>query len=34
MKKLYESEIEGPRRRGRSIVRWKNRVKECMHESC
>ena len=26
------SEIVGPRRRGRLVVRWKDRVKEYMHE--
>ena len=30
MKKV--SEINGPWRRGRSAVRWKDRVKEYMHE--
>ena len=30
--KLYVNEIEGPRRRGRPVVRWKDRVKEYMHE--
>ena len=29
---MYVSEMEGPRRRGRSVVRWKNRMKEYMHE--
>ena len=32
MKKVYVSETEGPRRRGRPVVRWKDRVKEYMHE--
>ena len=27
MKKMYVSEIEGPRRRGKPVVRWKDRVK-------
>ena len=31
MKKVYVSEIEGSRR-GRPVVRWKDRVKEYMHE--
>ena len=31
VKKVYVSEIEG-RRRGRSVVRWKDRVNEYMHE--
>ena len=26
------SEIKGPRRRRRPVVRWKDRVKEYMHE--
>ena len=26
------SETEGPRKRGRPVVRWKDRVKEYMHE--
>ena len=30
---MYVSEIEGPRRRGVPVVRWKDRVKEeYMHE--
>ena len=33
VKKVYASETEGPRRRGRSAVRWKDRVMEYMHES-
>ncbi len=33
VKKVYVSEIEGPGRRGRSLGRWKNRVKQCMSES-
>ena len=33
MKKVYVSETEDPRRRGRPVVRWKDRgVKEYMHE--
>ena len=32
VKKVYVSETEGPRRRGRPVVRWKDRVKEYMHE--
>ena len=32
MKKVYASEIENSRRRGRLVVRWKDRVKEYMHE--
>ncbi len=28
VKKVYVSEIEGPSRRGRSLGRWKDRVKE------
>ena len=32
VKKVYVSEIEGPRRRGRPVVRWKDRVKEYIHE--
>ena len=28
VKKVYGSEIVGPRRRKRPVVRWKNRVKE------
>ena len=32
VKKVYTSKIVGPRRRGRPVVRWKNRVKEYMHE--
>ena len=31
VKKMYVSETEGPRRR-RPVVRWKDRVKEYMHE--
>ena len=30
VKKVYVSEIEDPMRRGRPIVRWKDRVKEHM----
>ena len=32
MKKVYVSETESPRRRGRPVVRWKDRVKEYMHD--
>ena len=32
VKKVYVSETEGPWRRGRPVVRWKDRVKEYMHE--
>ena len=32
-KEEYVSEIEGFKR-GRPSVRWKDRVKECMHEMC
>ena len=32
VKKVYMSEIEDPRRRERPVVRWKDRVKEYMHE--
>ena len=32
MKKVYASETEGRRRRGRPVVRWKDRVKEYMHD--
>ena len=32
VKKVYVSEIEGPRRRGKPVARWKDRVKEYMHE--
>ena len=32
MKKVYASEIEGPRRRGRPLVRWKDMIKEYMHQ--
>ena len=28
MKKVYISKTECPRRKGRPVVRWKNRVKE------
>ena len=31
-KNVYVSEIECPRRRGKPVVRWKNRVKVYMHE--
>ena len=29
---LCVSETEGLRSRGRPVVRWKNRIKECMHD--
>ena len=29
---MYASEAEGPRRRRRPVVRWKDRMKEYMHE--
>ena len=32
MKKVYVSEAEGPKR-GRPVVRWKDRIKEYMHET-
>ena len=32
VKKVYVSEIIGSWRRGRPVVRWKDRVKEYMHE--
>ena len=32
VKEAYGSEIEGPSRRGRPLVRWKDRVKEYMCE--
>ena len=32
VKKMYVSEIEGPKRRGRPVVRWKARIKENMHD--
>ena len=32
VKKVYVSETEGHRRRGRPVVRWKDRVKEYRHE--
>ena len=31
MKKVYVSETDDPGRRGRPVVRWKDRVKEYMH---
>ena len=31
-KKKYTSEIVNPRRRGKPVVKWKDRVKENMHE--
>ena len=32
VKKVYVNETEGPRRRGKPGVRWKDRVKEYMKE--
>ncbi len=32
MKKVYESELEGPNRRGRPLGRWKVRVEEYLGE--
>ncbi len=32
VKKVYVSEIKGPGRRGRSLGRWKDRIKEYMSE--
>ena len=32
VKKVYVSEIEGPRRRGKSVVIWKDREKKYMLE--
>ena len=32
VKKMYVSETGGSRRRGKPVVRWKDRVKEYMHE--
>ena len=32
VKKVYMSEIEGSRRRGRPVIRWKDRIKEYMDE--
>ena len=32
VKKVYVNEIEGPKRRGRLVVRWKDRMKGYMHE--
>ena len=29
---MYVSEIVVPRRRGRAVVRWKDRAKEYMHK--
>ena len=35
VKNIYVSETEGPRRRRSAVVRWKDRVKEYMHDkSC
>ena len=30
--KVYVSETEGPRRRGKPVLRWKDRIKEYIHE--
>ena len=32
VKKVYVSGTEDPRRRGKPVVRWKNRIKDYMHE--
>ena len=32
MNKVYVSETQGSRRRGKPVVRWKDRIKEYMHE--
>ena len=32
VKKVYVSETDSPRRRGRPVVRWKDRVKKYMDE--
>ena len=32
MKKVYVNETKGPGRRGRPVVRWKDRMKEYMHK--
>ena len=32
VKKVYVSEIESPRRRGRPVVKWNDRVREYKHE--
>ena len=32
VKTVYVSETESPRRRGRLVVRWKDKVKEYMHQ--
>ena len=32
VKKVYVSETKVPRRRGKSVLRRKDRMKECMHE--
>ena len=32
VKRVYASETESPRRQGRSVVRWKDRVEEYVHE--
>ncbi len=33
VKKLYQSSVEGPNRRGRPLGRWEDRVKECVCET-
>ena len=33
LKKVYMSETEGPRRRDRSVLKYKDRIKEYMHET-
>ncbi len=32
VKKVYLSSVEGTKRRGRALVRWKPRVRECVKE--
>ena len=32
VRKVYVTKLVVPRRRGRSVVRWKDRVKEYIHE--
>ncbi len=32
VKKVYLSSVEGPNRRGRSLGRWEDRVKECVSD--
>ena len=34
VKKVYVHKIVGPRRRERPVVRWKDKVKEYIHELC